>query len=213
MIGLLGGIGAGKTAIAQHFARLGCGVVDSDQMARRALETPSVQRILRQMCGPEVVRPDGTIDRRVLAEQVFSDPGKMEKLTSVVHPLVAGMRRRQMKMFAADAKIKAIVWDSPLLLENHLERFCDALVFVQTLASKRLARVRQRQGWSRAQWAQREKLQMPLDKKKEMADYIVDNNGEAVTSVHQVRRVFSQILAQQAAGPVEPNKAPVQALG
>jgi dephospho-CoA kinase len=114
----------------------------------------------------------------------------------LIHPLVGRMRDEQMKRSADDPGIVAYVWDTPLLLEAGLDRECDALVFVDAPEEVRSERVARTRNWSREEWLRREKWQMPLDKKRRMAKYMVRNTADADDEVrNQVRDVLSRILA------------------
>lgn len=197
VIGLAGGIGSGKSFVAEGFAQLGCGVIDSDRDAHEALALPEVVGELKKWWGPAVLRADGTPDRRFIAGQVFNRPENLEKLKKLIHPVVAEMRKKKMREMMADPLIKGIVWDSPLLLEVGLDRECTAVVFVRSSAEVRLGRVVGGRGWTAEELKNRENFQFSLDKKEELADYVVDNSGEASATLRQVHEIFSQILARK----------------
>jgi dephospho-CoA kinase len=198
IIGLCGGIGAGKSTIARQLAALGCAVIDSDALAREALNRATVKRRLRRWLGRDVFLANGAVNRHALAQVVFANARSVARLNAMVHPAVAEMRSKRTRLAERDRAVRGIVWDSPLLIEAKLHRACDAVIFVQVPQKQRFARVAQARQWSRAELLRRENLQLPLDKKKEIADYVVDNTGEESTSLHQVRRVFSLILAKMA---------------
>lgn len=195
VIGIAGGIGSGKSTIARMFGDMGCAVIDSDALAREALETPFVKNALRVWLGESVVKPDGSIDRKAVAAKVFSDPVQIKKLNALVHPLVKEMRDERMPGFMADPKVKAIVWDTPLLFEVGYDQECDVIVFVKVPREERLSRLAARRGWDAGELDRREKLQFPLDKKESVADYCIDNSNSEASSITQARHVFSQILA------------------
>jgi dephospho-CoA kinase len=97
---------------------------------------------------------------------------------------------------AAESKVPAYVWDTPLLFEAGLNAECDAVVFVDAPLDRRLARVRAARGWDEAELLRREKSQWPLDKKKRISDYVVTNTADADDTRGQVRQVLSRILAR-----------------
>jgi dephospho-CoA kinase len=192
-IGLTGGIGSGKSTVARQFARLGCAVIDADELARAALQRPDVVQQLQQWWGAGVLRPDGGLDRPALARIVFADPGELRRLEELVHPLVHAARLALRQEYDADPRVVAIVEDCPLLLEKGIDRYVDHVVFVAAPPEQRAARVRARD-WDSAELSRREKNQAPLDTKARRADYVVENNaGEAECFAH-VRRVLAQIL-------------------
>jgi dephospho-CoA kinase len=202
VIGLVGGIGSGKSFVAKLFGERGCLVVDSDAQVREAYRDPSVLATLRQWWGPEVALPDGTVNRSAIAARVFSDPEQKRRLEGLIHPLVHAAREREMAQSASLPQVVAYVWDTPLLLEVGLADDCDAVVFVDTPFEIRRARARQRSGWDADELLRREKSQMPLDTKRALSDYVVANTADAGSDPsvlselrEQVRRVLSQILS------------------
>ncbi|HUO10999.1 MAG TPA: dephospho-CoA kinase [Phycisphaerae bacterium] len=195
VIGLLGGIGSGKSCIARQFASLGCAVIDSDAVAHEVLQTADVKEILRKWLGPAVFREDGSVSRGAVAARIFNNPESTARLNGIIHPRVAQNRAKAMAQFLADPAVIAIVWDTPLLLEAGLDQECDAVVFVKAPIEQRLSRIIATRGWSAEELDRREKLQIPLDKKADIADYCIDNSGDETSSHRQVQRVLSQILA------------------
>jgi dephospho-CoA kinase len=196
VIGILGGIGSGKSAIARMFAREGCAVIDSDAVAHEVLQTPEVKGELRAWLGDGIFTPDGRVDRKALGHIVFSDPAARERLNGLIHPRVAERRNTAMSQYLRKA-VPAIIWDTPLLMETGLHRECDVLVFVEVPYPTRLERVQTSRGWSDRELGLREKSQIPLDKKAAIADYCIDNSGDEVATISQVRRVLSQLSPKQ----------------
>lgn len=193
IIGLVGGIGSGKSHVAGLFAQLGCLVIDSDAQVREAYELPEVRATLRAWWG-DAVDVNGQVNRPEIARRVFSDEGERKRLEGLLHPLVARLRDALMERHAADPAVLAYVWDTPLLVETGLYRECDVVVFVDTPAEERLERVMRDRGWSRQQWEEREKTQAALDIKRKVAKYMVRNTARADDVRSQVRSVLSQIL-------------------
>jgi dephospho-CoA kinase len=198
VIGLLGGIGSGKSAIAALFAAQGCAVIDSDQLAHTILQSDEVKRELRAWLGDSVFDPSGNVDRRTLGKVVFADPDSLARLNQLIHPREQRQRDALMARFLADPQWKAIIWDTPLLLEVGLNRECDALIFVKTPFELRVDRVKNTRGWSPQELDRREKMQIPLDKKAKVADYCVDNSGDQAASQSQVQQVLSHLLSKPA---------------
>jgi dephospho-CoA kinase len=197
IIGIVGGIGSGKTFVSRAFADEGCLVINSDEQVKRAYDRDDVKQRLVQWWGPDVLGPAGReVNRSAIARRVFADAAERKRLEALIHPLVAEMRDEAMRGGASDPRVVAFVWDTPLLLEVGLHRHCDAVVFVEASEAERKRRVMETRGWSEADWAGREKSQMALDKKREMANYIVRNTAGADDDVRsQVRETLSRILA------------------
>ncbi len=198
VIGLLGAPGSGKSLVARQFARLGCGIVDADALARAALEDPEVVERLRQWWGDAVLDANGRPDRKAVAGVVFGQPDELARLESLIHPRVARGRAALHACLQADPSIVAIVEDTPLLLEKQLEGVCDVLVYVDAPREVRLARVAATRGWAEADLLAREKNQLPLDIKRNRSDHILDNSGDEAQASEQARRLLSLILQARA---------------
>ena len=194
IIGLVGGIGSGKSAVARIFASLGCGLIDADRLSHQALDDPEVRRKIVEWWGPSVVDKNGSVDRKAVGERVFADPDALRRLEELIHPRVLRERLVLFEKYRADPGVIAIVDDTPLLMEKGLDRDCDAIVFVDATVENRIHRVAATRGWTMDELARRQEKQMPLDIKRKRADYVVDNNASGADCEVHVRRVLSQIL-------------------
>jgi dephospho-CoA kinase len=202
IIGVIGGIGSGKSFVARLFGELGCLVIDSDRAVREAYASPEVRQALRQWWGDQVLDATGAVDRSAVARIVFADPPQLQRLEHLLHPMVARRRDQIMAAAANDAQVVAFIWDTPLLLETQLDRSCDAVVFVDAPLAARAQRVAATRGWDEAELLRREKAQLPLDRKREIADHVIDNAADADTVRRQVRQVLSRILSgERRSGP------------
>jgi dephospho-CoA kinase len=195
VIGIIGGIGSGKSAIAALFARQGWAVIDSDALAHAVIQSAEVKTELRHWLGATVFDAQGNVVRKYVGELVFADPGKLRRLNEIIHPRVNARRAALMRLHLADPAVRGIVWDTPLLLETGLDRECDAILFVKVPNDLRLSRVAKSRGWSAEELAKREKSQIGLDKKADLADYCIDNGGDEVASLLQVQRVLSHLFS------------------
>lgn len=204
VIGLAGGVGAGKSAVARAFAGLGCVVADSDRAAREALDREDVRERLVEWWGEKILGKDGRVDRKKVAGVVFDDPAERERLERLVHPIVR-QSRGELVSQAMAAGARAVVIDAPLLFEVGLDAECDAVVFVEAPREVRLARVWETRGWDDAELSRREKVQLPLDDKRERSDYQIVNNAGADRLQAEARRTLDQILvSRRGNGPGEP---------
>ena len=177
VIGLTGGIGAGKSTVARILEGMGCVVSDSDRDAAAVIETPEVLERLKAWWGHEIVGPDGTPDRRAIAARVFDDPRERGRLENLVHPLVHERRRR--RFAEADSDTRALVIDAPLLFEAGLDEECDAIIFVDASRDLRLERVRSERGWDESEIDRREAAQLPIEEKRRRATTVIANNAAA----------------------------------
>ena len=196
VIGIVGGIGSGKSFVADLFGELGCFVSKSDEHVREAYLRPEVIKQVREWWGDSVLTPAGAVDRAAIARLVFSDSAQLKRLEGLLHPLVEEIRNAASSKALENLQIKAIVWDTPLLYEVGLDKQCDAVVFVEAPLDQRAQRVARTRGWLPQELTRREKLQLPLDKKREMAQYIVYNTADAAGARRQVVAVLSRVLTK-----------------
>ncbi len=194
IIGIAGGIGSGKSFVAKLFGELGCLVLHADEQVKSAYADPAIRQTLQSWWGPAVFNPDGSVNRPQIATLIFSDSRDRLRLEQLLHPWVDRNRREIMTQAAQNPQIHAFVLDTPLLLETGLNRECDAVVFVDAPDAVRLDRVRQQRGWNEAELSRREKLQWPLDKKREISDYVAVNTAEVDAIRGQVRDILSRIF-------------------
>lgn len=200
IIGIVGGIGSGKSFVARAMASLGCFVIDSDALAREAHADPSVLDSIRRIAGDEVV-VNGKLDRRALASLVFADDTVRRRVEQVIHPWVEQRRGERMRSASADPSVRAFVWDSPLLMESGLDPQCDHVIFVETPRDLRLARVRASRGWSDDDLRAREARQAPLEKKRQRADAVVDGTWNEADLRTELARWLARWTAPREAPP------------
>ncbi len=196
IIGLVGGIGAGKTRVAAEFACQGCVVIDSDRLNHEALRRPEVKAQLADWWGPDVLDAAGEPNRRRIAEIVFRDPAAKERLERLVYPLIAAARAAIIQSVEGTSAVKAIVVDSPLLLEANLDRECDTVVFVHASENSRLERLKRERGWTAEEVTRRARWQRPLAEKQARAEFVVDNDGAPERLTPQVADILQTILAR-----------------
>ncbi len=200
IIGLTGAIGSGKTCMAREFGRLGCLVIDSDELAHQALNQPTVKKQLGQWWGAAIYDPStAEVDRSAVGRIVFGNAVEMARLTALLHPQVAAMREKMMASAALDSKIPAIVWDSPLLIENSLQTQCDAIIFVKASMQTRINRLKRERGWDAQELLRRERMQLPLDKKEQLAHYSIDNDGDVAVGWRQVQSILARVIQNYSA--------------
>ena len=184
IIGLAGAIGAGKSALARAFARLGCLVIDSDREAREALDLPEVRERLVEWWGAGILSPEGRVDRRSVADRIFGDEWERKRLEGLVHPLIRRTRAGAQREAAAAGKI-GVVYDAPLLFEAGIDAICDGVVFVDAPRPARLRRVRETRGWDESELDRREAMQWAPERKKAASGFIVRNDApEAALDEH-----------------------------
>lgn len=201
VIGLAGGIGSGKSAVAGFLRESGCFVTNSDADARELLQEERVREQLIRWWGTAVLDAQGRVNRHAVADIVFRNPTQRERLEALVHPLVEERRREAWAAESARRSVPAFVIDAPLLFEAGLDRLCDAVIFVDAPLKDRLARVAADRGWSEAELIRREKNQLPLETKRQRSDYVVRNDGSLADLRRHVQSALDQILAAHRSAP------------
>jgi dephospho-CoA kinase len=192
VIGLVGGIGSGKSFVASCFAQLGCAISDSDAEVRELLAQPDIAAQLAQWWGSGVVLPTGGANRKAIADIVFTDPAQRLRLEQFIHPKLKA-RREALIASARAAGKPAVVIDAPLLLEAGLAPECDALVFVDATLEQRQARVARR-GWTEQELLRREAAQMPLEEKRSRCGYIVTSDECTTVTQQQIAQIYRRLL-------------------
>lgn len=189
VLGLTGGIGCGKSAALAVFARLGCNVVDADQLAKSVLVRPATIEILVARWGRGCLGADALPDRAWIARKVFGDPAELAFLEALLHPEVARLRA----VAVADSARHHVV-EIPLLFEKALRGQYDCVICVACSDAVRLARLEQR-GLSRVDAQARIDSQMPLAEKVAKSDYILWNDGDLPALESQVQYLARQLFA------------------
>ena len=200
VLGIVGGIGAGKSAVTRILGELGAEVIDADQIAARLLNDARVKEKLVSEFGEAILTEDGAISREELATVAFESKVNLETLNKVLHPRIVGEIRRQLSAIEAlvresegsQSRNTVVVLDAPLLVETGLHNICDYLLFVDADFETRLERVKKR-GWDEAELKRRESFQAPLDKKRELCDFIITNNGDLESTREEVKQVYLQL--------------------
>jgi dephospho-CoA kinase len=193
VIGIIGGIGSGKTAVSTELSRLGCAVVDADAIGHELLGAPEVLDQLRRRWGDEIFSDERHVDRAALAEIVFSSRGDLDALNGILHPLIGQEMSSAVARAMSDASVEAIVLDAALLLEAGWDKLCSHVIFVDTPPDVRYRRVREQRGWEKENWESREKMQISLDIKRRRCDYSIDGSSSVSHLRQQVRKVYPRI--------------------
>jgi len=196
-VGLTGGMGSGKSTVAQMLADRGALVVDGDQIARELVEpgAPALADLVERF-GSGILRADGSLDRAGLADIVFPDPTQLAALDAIMHPRIAE-RSAQMLAEAERTGTPVAVYDMPLLVENGMADDFDVVVVVEAPVPVRLARLAVR--GVRASDAQERMARQATDAERAaVADVVIDNSGDEDALWEQVDRAWNLILAAAA---------------
>jgi dephospho-CoA kinase len=192
VVGVTGGFGTGKTTVAGMFKSFGAAVIDADEIARLCLRpSKSTYAKVVRLFGNEIINEDASINRKRLAEMVFSHPRLRHKLNALVHPAI----KKDIKAQVQGAHGCVVVIDAPLLFETGIDKAADKVVVVTAGLEQQVRRLKKRAGLERNEVMQRIQSQMPLEKKARMADFIIDNSGSIRETAQQAKRIWFNLNA------------------
>jgi dephospho-CoA kinase len=188
--GLTGGIGAGKSTVAVRLRELGATIVDADRIAREVVEpgTPGLAAVVEAF-GPELLRPDGALDRPALGRVVFGDQEKLARLNGILHPLIG---ERTAALVAAAPPDAVLVHDVPLLAENHLEGAFQLVVVVWAPEQERIRRLVDDRGMTSQEARSRIRAQASDEQRRAIADVWIDNSGSREDTLAQVEACWRE---------------------
>jgi len=192
VIGLIGGVGSGKSLAAAEFAKYGGRIVSGDAFGHEALRRPVIKEQVVRRWGHEILNDEGEVDRRKLGAIVFSDPKERKTLEGLVFPWIEKRIDEEIVRAMSDSQVKFVVLDAAIMLEAGWSRRCDQIVFVDTPREERLRRLAGERGWTAQQVEEREKAQWPLNEKQMRASAVLDNSGSPEALARQVRKLVAQ---------------------
>jgi dephospho-CoA kinase len=202
LFGLTGGLASGKSTVAARLRAQGLPVLDADALARDAVApgTEGLAEVVRAF-GPEVLLPDGSLDRARVAALVFTDEGRRRQLNAIVHPRIAALTAERAAALEAQGEPLAC-YEAALLVENRLADAFRPLVVVAVPEATQIARAMARDGATEEQVRGRLAAQLPLADKVAVADHVIDNTGDQAATERQADEVLAAIRARVAAkGP------------
>ena len=200
VIGLIGGIGAGKSRVAELLAAEGAFVIDADTVGHALLDQRPVREQVVAQFGAGVLDRSGSpddpprIDRRALGAIVFASPAALEQLEAILHPPMRRTFERAIARAVRRGRARAVVLDAAILLEAQWNTLCDQVVLVDAPRDLRLARLAAARGWNEDVLAAREAAQWPLERKRALADAVVVNDAGAEPLAEQVHRLADALL-------------------
>lgn len=193
-VGLTGGLASGKSFVGRTLRDLGCHLIQADELGHAVLApgAEAFDAVLAEF-GSSILDESGNIDRRQLANLVFGNPGRLAVLNGLVHPAVI---RREEELIAqaalADPRGIAVV-EAAILIETGSFRRFDRLILVVCTEEQQIARAMSRDGIAREEVEARLRRQMPLEQKRQYADFVVDTSGTKENTVQQVRELYAAL--------------------
>jgi len=194
IVALTGGIGSGKSSIAKMFKDEGAYVIDFDYLARVVVEPdkPAWRKIIDYF-GPEILSPDRTLNRSILAEIVFSDTKSRKALEGFTHPRIFEKRDTLIKDIKKKDPKAIVIVDIPLLFELSLKKKYDKVILVYVSRDVQIKRAIKRGVLTKEGVEKRLKTQIPIEEKKLLSDYIINNEGSMKNTRDQVRKVVHEL--------------------
>lgn len=193
-IGLTGSVATGKSTVSNMIQQAGIPLVDADIAARKVVEpgTDGLAEIVAYF-GKGILLTDGTLNRPKLAEQIFRNKEKREKLNEITHPQVKEYMLAERKRYF-EAGEKVVFFDIPLLFESHLESLVDQIIVVWTTPETELKRLMERNNLTKKDALARINSQMGIDEKAKKADFVIDNNESLEKTQKQVLTIINRFV-------------------
>jgi len=197
-IGLTGGIGSGKSTVAQFFKDKGAYLIDFDILAHNVEEPEgrAWKRIVEEY-GPDILNADTTINREKLGNIVFQDKKKLERLNSIVHPAVFEEWNRRLEEIKREKEDAIVISDIPLLIEVGLDKYVDLTVLVYIPPERQIERIMTRNGFTREEAEHRLHSQMSIDDKLPLADIVINNEGPPEETRKIVETYWPELLERE----------------
>tara|TARA_B100002052_G_C15877701_1_gene597728 strand:+ start:1018 stop:1623 length:606 start_codon:yes stop_codon:yes gene_type:complete len=177
VIGLIGGIGSGKSSVSEILKSLGVDVIDADKVGHEAY-TPDSEgwRKVISVFGQDIVGPDKQIDRKKLGSIVFSDPNEMDKLNKLMHPIIHDLVKEKIKNFS-DQGVNVVILEAAILIEANWQDLTDEIWLAKANQEVVIERVQLRNNFTREEIIKRIQSQMSNDEREKHADVVIDNDG------------------------------------
>ena len=193
-VGLTGGLASGKSFVGHALAGLGCLLIQADELGHQVLEpgAEAYQAVIGEF-GEEILNSDRTINRRALGLKVFSNPERLEKLNSLVHPPVRARTHAMLDRFAASNPGGIAVIEAAILIETGSFRNYDRLIVAVCTPEQQIERAMSRDHLTREEALARMSRQMPLEEKVKFADYVVDTSGLKEHTIAQTGAVYESL--------------------
>jgi len=194
IVGLTGGVASGKTTVSQVLEEEGAHIIDADRIARELVQphTPAWKKLVNAF-GQEIVRADGSIHRKKLADKIFGDPGQRKRLNQILHPQIRKEMDRRVKEVEKKDPDAIVVIDAPLLVELGGHHQMDRLIVVTTTQAQQIDRLKKRDGINAEKAMRMFSSQMPLEEKAKRADFVIRNDGSLQETKKKAREVFREL--------------------
>ena len=194
LVGLTGGVATGKSTVAMMFKQCGAAVINADLLARQVVEPGKpAWRAIVKLFGKTVLNQDRSLNRQALGSIVFRNRTKLRQLERIIHPRVAREQQRLVRQIAKDKPRAVVIYEVPLLFEAGVDKRVDTTIVVTADRETQIARLKKRNGLSRAEAIRRIRSQMPLAKKTQQADHLLNGTLPRPSLRRQVGQLFRSL--------------------
>ena len=195
LVGLTGGVATGKSTVAKMFKQCGAAVINADLLARQVVEPGKpAWRAIVKLVGKTVLNQDRSLDRHALGSIVFHNRTKRRQLERIIHPRVAREQQRLVRRIAKGKPRAVVIYEVPLLFEAGVDKRVDKIIVVTADRETQIARLKKRNGLSRAEAIRRISSQMPLAKKVQRADHVLNGTLPRPSLRRQASQLFQRLL-------------------
>ena len=193
-VGLTGGLACGKTFVGEALERMGCLLIQADELGHEMLAPggEAYDSVVREF-GTEILAKNGDIDRRALGARVFGSPELLGRLNALVHPPVVRREEQLLAEFAAREPHGIAVVEAAILIETGSYKRFQRMILVTCLEDQQVERALRREGARLADIRARLSRQMPLEEKREFADFVIDTSGDKENTLRQTRVVYESL--------------------
>jgi dephospho-CoA kinase len=194
IVGLTGGVASGKTTVSQILKEEGAYVIDADRIARELVRphAPAWKKLVKAF-GTDILREDGSIDRKKLADRVFADLKQRKLLNQILHPRIRSEMNRRAKEIEEKDPEAIVVIDAPLLVELGGHHQMDRLIVVTATQTQQIDRVKKRDGISPEEALRIFSSQMSVEDKVKLADFVIRNEGSLQETKKKAREIFREL--------------------
>jgi dephospho-CoA kinase len=190
IVGIVGGIGSGKSLVSQELVKHGGYLVAGDALGHEALRRPDIKDKVIERWGRELLDEQGEIQRRRLGLKVFADAAELRALEALLFPWIGRRIDEEIRKARRNPTVKMIVLDAAVMMEAGWDKNCDKVIFVDAPREVRLKRLINKRGWSTREVEGREALQMPVEEKRRRADAVIDNSGPPERVADQIEALL-----------------------
>ena len=194
IVGLTGGVASGKTTVSQVLKEEGAYIIDADRIARELVRphAPAWKKLVRAF-GKEILREDGSIHRKKLADKVFVDLRQRKLLNQILHPRIRKEMEQKAKEIGQKDPEAIVVIDAPLLVELGDHRWMDKLMVITSTQKQQIKRLEERDGVNREEALRMLASQMPVKDKVKLADFVIRNEGSLQKTKKETREIFQEL--------------------